>query len=154
MMEQVSGRAGRKDAMGKVLIQTTQPSHPVLIYVQQHDYKRMFEDELGKRKQFFYPPFSRIIQLSFRHKIKGVVEAAAHSFASGLQNKYGAYLVGPAEPMVGRIRNQYLMELLVKLPKDQGITATCKKDLAEQVIALHADKRFRSVVVIADVDPI
>ncbi|MGZ5219786.1 MAG: replication restart helicase PriA, partial [Chitinophagaceae bacterium] len=159
LMEQVSGRAGRKPSSpvagqvaGKVLIQTSQPSHPVLIYVQQHDYKKMFTDELEKRKQFFYPPFSRIINLSFKHKMKDVVENAAQQFANALKNKYGNYLVGPAEPVVGRIRNQYLMELLLKLPKDRNLLTQCKKDLLEQIALLHNEKRFRSVVIVPDVD--
>ncbi|MGZ8557119.1 MAG: replication restart helicase PriA [Chitinophagaceae bacterium] len=152
LMEQVSGRAGRKETIGKVLIQTSQPSHPVLLYVQQHDYKNMFKDELEKRKQYFYPPFSRLIKLSFKHKIRDVVESAAHHFANALKNKYGQYLVGPAEPVVGRIRNQYLMELLLKLPKDKNLLIQCKKDLLEQVVVLHNEKRFRSVVVVPDVD--
>jgi primosomal protein N' (replication factor Y) (superfamily II helicase) len=152
LMEQVSGRAGRKQTTGKVLIQTSQPSHPVLLYVQQHDYKKMFTDELEKRKQFFYPPFSRLINLSFKHKIREVVEAAAHQYANALKNKYGNYLVGPAEPVVGRIRNQYLMELLLKLPKDKNLLMQCKRDLLEQVAILHTDKRFRSVVIVPDVD--
>jgi len=159
LMEQVSGRAGRKpaspasrEATGKVLIQTSQPSHPVLMYVQQHDYKKLFVDELEKRKHFFYPPFSRIINLSFKHKIREVVEGAAHQFANALKNKYGNYLIGPAEPVVGRIRNQYIMELLLKLPKDRNMLIQCKKDLLEQVAVLHSEKRFRSVVVVPDVD--
>ena len=112
----------------------------------------MFADELEKRKQFFYPPFSRIINLSFKHKMKDVVENAAHQFANALKNKYGHYLVGPAEPVVGRIRNQYLMELLLKLPKDRNLLIQCKKDLLEQVAILHNEKRFRSVVIVPDVD--
>ena len=159
LMEQVSGRSGRKPGggkheTGKVLIQTSQPSHPVLLHVQQHDYKKMFQEELEKRKQFFYPPFSRIINLSFRHKFKDVVENAAHQYAAALQNRYGNYIVGPAEPVVNRIRNQYLMELLLKLPKDKNLLQQCKKDLLQQEAILHDDKRFRSVVVIADVDVI
>jgi primosomal protein N' (replication factor Y) len=140
LMEQVSGRAGRKEATGKVLIQTSQPTHPVLQYVQQHDYKRMFTDEMEKRKQFFYPPFSRIIHLSFRHKFREVCD------------RYGNYLVGPAEPVVARIRNQYLMELLLKLPKDRSVIADCKKTLLEQIAVLRNEKKFRSVVIVADVD--
>jgi primosomal protein N' (replication factor Y) len=63
LMEQVSGRAGRRQGQGTVLIQTGNPKHPVLIDVQHHNYTAMFEDELEKRRQFFYPPFSRIINL-------------------------------------------------------------------------------------------
>ena len=152
LMEQVSGRAGRKEDSGHVLIQTSQPTHPVLQFVQQHDYKRMFHEELQKRKQFFYPPFSRIIQLSFRHKLKDIVHAAATQFAAALQNRYGDYLVGPAEPVVGRIRNQYLMELLIKLPKDNKLIMRCKADILEEIAKLHNEKRYRSVVIVADVD--
>jgi primosomal protein N' (replication factor Y) len=152
LMEQVSGRAGRKQHGGKVLIQTAQPAHPVLQYVQQHDYKKMFHDEIEKRKQFGYPPFSRMIQLSFRHKMKGVVERAAEEFTNALKIKYNPYLVGPAEPVVNRVRNQYLMELLIKLPRDTKTIAQCKKDILDHIALLHQDKRFRSVVIVPDVD--
>jgi primosomal protein N' (replication factor Y) len=152
LMEQVSGRAGRKESTGKVMIQTANPSHPVLQIVQQHEYKKMFAEELEKRKQFSYPPFSRLIHLSFKHKMKDVVERAAYDFANTLKNKYGQYLVGPAEPVIGRIRNQYLMELLLKLPRDSKTISQCKKDLLEQIAILHQNKSYRSVTIVADVD--
>jgi primosomal protein N' (replication factor Y) len=151
LMEQVSGRAGRKEA-GKVLIQTMNPAHPILQFVQQHNYKGMFEEELLKRKQFSYPPFSRLILLTFKHKIKEVVESAAYHFSNALKNKYGNYIVGPAEPVINRIRNQYLIELLLKLPRDSKLINQCKRDLLEQVAILHNEKRHRSVVIVPDVD--
>jgi primosomal protein N' (replication factor Y) len=154
LMEQVSGRAGRKTETGKVMVQTSQPEHPVLQFVQQHDYKKMFTEEIEKRKQFFYPPFSRIIHLQFKHKIKDIVERAAQQFAGSLINKYGRYLVGPAEPVVNRIRNQYLMELLLKLPRDTKAIIQCKNELLEQIAILHQHNSFRSVTVVADVDAI
>lgn len=154
LMEQVSGRAGRKEETGKVLVQTSQPQHPLLQIVQQHDYKMMFAEELKKRKEFAYPPFSRIIHLTFKHKIKEVVERAAVHYTNTLKNKYGNYIVGPAEPVIGRIRNQYLMELLLKLPRDSKIINQCKRDLLEQIAILHQGKSFRSVTVVADVDAV
>jgi primosomal protein N' (replication factor Y) (superfamily II helicase) len=154
LMEQVSGRAGRREATGHVLIQTSQPSHPVLQYVQQHDYKRMYVEEMEKRKQYFYPPFSRIIHIQFRHKLKGIVEQAALEFVAGLKNRYGDYITGPAEPVIGRIRNLYLMELLFKLPKDRVFLQKCKEAILEQIVVLHNDKRFRSVGIIPDVDEV
>lgn len=154
LIEQVSGRAGRKEETGKVLVQTSQPQHPLLQVVQQHDYKAMFAEEIKKRKEFFYPPFSRLIHLTFKHKIKEVVERAAHNYAEALKAKYGQYLVGPAEPVVGRIRNQYLIELLIKLPRDGKTINQCKKDLLEQVAILHQHKSFRSVTIVADVDAV
>jgi primosomal protein N' (replication factor Y) len=154
LMEQVSGRAGRKEETGKVLVQTSQPAHPLLQIVQRHDYKAMFAEELKKRKEFAYPPFSRIIHLTFKHRFKEVVERAAVIYTNALKNRYGQYIVGPAEPIIGRIRNQYLMELLIKLPRDGKTISQCKKDLLEQVAILHQDKSFRSVTVVADVDAV
>ena len=154
LMEQVSGRAGRKEETGKVLVQTSQPQHPVLQIVQQHDFKMLFAEELKKRKEFSYPPFTRIIHLTFKHKIKEVVERAAHIYAEALKPRYGNYIVGPAEPVIGRIRNQYLIELLLKLPRDGKTINRCKKDLLEQIAILHQNKSFRSVTVVADVDAV
>lgn len=164
LMEQVSGRAGRKpsfietsegrDANAKVVVQTIQPQHPVLQLVKEHDFKKMYADEIGKRKQFFYPPFSRLVHVTFKHKLKEVVEKAAHHFTDGLKTKYGQYLVGPAEPIISRIRNQYLMELLVKLPRDAKRIAQCKQDMLEQVAILHQLKSFNNVTVVEDVDSI
>ena len=154
LMEQVSGRAGRKEETGKVMVQTSQPTHPVLQFVQQHNFKMMFDEEIKKRKEFFYPPFSRIIHLTFKHKIKEVVERAAQMYADAMKIKYGQYIVGPAEPVIGRIRNQYLMELLLKLPRDGKTINQCKKDLLEQTAILHQNKSFRSVTIVADVDAV
>ena len=152
LMEQVSGRAGRKEATGKVLIQTMQPTHPVLQLVKEHDYKKMYNEEIEKRKQFFYPPFSRMIHFTFRHKMKDIVERAAHNFADKLKGKYENYMVGPAEPVINRIRNLYLMEMLIKLPRDAKLIARCKNDVLEEIGVLHNNKSFRSVGVIPDVD--
>jgi primosomal protein N' (replication factor Y) len=151
LMEQVSGRAGRKDA-GKVLIQTMNPAHPILQFVQQHNYKGMFEEEMVKRKQFSYPPFSRLILLTFKHKFKEIVESAGYHFANALKSKYGNHIVGPAEPVINRVRNQFLVEILFKLPRDSKFIAQAKKDILEQVAMLHDEKRYRSVVVVPDVD--
>ena len=152
LMEQVSGRAGRKEATGLVIIQTIQPTHPLLQFVQQHDYKSMFAEELTKRKQFSYPPFTRIIHFTFKHKLKEIVERAAVHYTNALRHKYGKYIVGPAEPVINRIRSQYLMEMLLKLPRDTAFINRCKVDLHNQVALLHNEKSFKSVTVIADVD--
>jgi primosomal protein N' (replication factor Y) len=152
LMEQVSGRAGRKEATGKVMIQTLNPTHPLLLQVQRHDYKSMFNEEMSKRKQFGYPPFTRMVLLTFRHKIRQVVEQAAVRYSELLKNKYGDFMMGPAEPVINRIRNQYLIELLFKLPRDPKLILQCKRDLLDAVAVLHNEPAFRSVTVIPDVD--
>ncbi|MFM2138298.1 MAG: primosomal protein [Bacteroidota bacterium] len=154
LMEQVSGRAGRREATGQVLVQTAQPGHPVLRWVQQHDYISLFTGELKKRKEFGYPPFTRLINLTFRHKVRDVAERAATVFAERIRPVYGAHLVGPAEPVVGRIRNQYIMELMLKLPRDAARIARCKTDLLDQAALLHQEPAFRSVSIVPDVDPV
>ena len=152
LMEQVSGRAGRKDEQGKVLIQATQVSHPILQFVQQHDYKKMYEFEIANRQQFFYPPFSRIIEITLKHKIKEVVDEAAHKLGLALKIDLNNFVVGPAAPVVARVRNQYLMELLIKLPLDMKQIHQYKKAIKNQFNLLLAEKKFKGVVMIADVD--
>jgi len=153
LMEQVSGRAGRKSEEGKVLIQVSDTKHPVLHFVQQHNYKAFFDYEIQGREKFFYPPFSRLILLSFRHKSKETATDAALQFASQLQSSLGKYIIGPTEPVINRIRNQYRMELLLKLPKDSVFIQRVKSIIKEQIAILQQHKTFRSVVIIADVDP-
>lgn len=154
LMEQVSGRSGRKDEQGRVMIQVANTKHPVLNFVQQHNYKMLYDYEIDGRQRFFYPPYSRIILLTFRHKFKEVATAAAKFFAEAMKKDFGKFIVGPAEPVVNRIRNQYLMELLFKLPKDTPVINACKKMIQEQTAIIHNNKKLRSVVVIPDVDVI
>ena len=152
LMEQVSGRAGRRDSPGRVMIQTVNPQHPVLLHVARHDYIGMYLEEIEKRRQFFYPPYSRVIQVHFKHKERDVVMDAATQFAQRLEVQYGQYLVGPAEPVVNRVRNMFLMELMLKLPRDSGIIQRCKTDIARECVQLHTAPRFKKVIVIPDVD--
>lgn len=152
LMEQVSGRAGRKDEQGKVMIQATQINHPVLQFVKDHDYKKMYDFEIANRQQFFYPPFSRIIEITLKHKVKEMVEAAANKLALALQKDLNNFVVGPAAPVVARVRNQYLMELLIKLPLDMKQIQQYKKIIRNHFNLLLTEKQFKSVVMIADVD--
>jgi primosomal protein N' (replication factor Y) len=154
LMEQVSGRAGRKDGQGKVLVQVANTAHPVLGYVKAHDYKAFFEQEINGRFKFFYPPYSRVVLITFRHKMKGLAEDAAKIFALALRKEFGDLVSGPAEPQVGRIRNQYLMELLLKLPKDSARLHLAKNMILQQTIILQTNRKFRSVVIVPDVDPV
>ncbi|MCX8019883.1 MAG: primosomal protein N' [Chitinophagaceae bacterium] len=153
LIEQVSGRAGRKEETGKVIIQTSQPKHPLFDFLRKHDYKGFFEFEIKNRKQFFYPPFSRIIKLTFRHKTKEVSQQASYRFADMMKTEYGKFLVGPAAPLVSRVRNFFLMELMLKLPPNAQILKQSKEAIRNCIAVLHQDKKFRSVSVIADIDP-
>lgn len=151
LMEQVSGRAGRKET-GRVVIQTINPVHPVLQHVARHDYVGMYNEEIEKRRQYFYPPFSRVIHLQFRHKERDVVFDAAHSFAKALDVPYGKFIVGPAEPVVNRVKNLFLMELLLKLPRDSQLITKCKEDILKEIVSLHSESKFKKVTIVPDVD--
>ena len=152
-MEQVSGRAGRKDDKGKVIIQVTNTNHPVLKFVQAHDYKALYNFEIDNRKLFFYPPFSRLIHITFRHKETHLAEEAANLLVQGLP-ALQKYITGPAEPVVNRVRNQYLWDVLFKLPKDAQLINQCKMQLQQQVVIIQSNKRYRSADIIIDVDPV
>jgi primosomal protein N' (replication factor Y) len=154
LMEQVSGRAGRKQQQGKVMIQALNVQHPVLQFVLQHDYEAMFAFEMENRKAFFYPPYSRLVSVILKHKEKERVEAAAHKLAALLRSDLKEYVVGPAAPIVARLRNQYLMEILIKLPKESGMGLRYKNVIRAHFQLLQSEKQFKSIVIIADVDPV
>jgi primosomal protein N' (replication factor Y) len=153
LMEQVSGRAGRKNAHGKVIVQVSNLKHPVLQFVKAHDYLELYHYELENRKQFAYPPFTRLIRIHFKHKEKHISEEAAQIFANGLKGSFANYIMGPSQPVVDRIRNQYIWEILIKLPKDNRLIHHCKIAIQQQTIILQTHKRYRSVHVVTDVDP-
>lgn len=153
LMEQVSGRAGRKHEQGKVLIQAVNVKHPVLQLVQQHDFEKFYEYEIANRKEFLYPPFSRIVMLTLKHKDKTIATNAAEKLAALLRQDLGNYIVGPAAPVIGRLRNQYLMELMIKLPKEPGMSLTYKKVIRNHINLMQSEKNYKAVNVIADVDP-
>ncbi|WP_143305239.1 replication restart helicase PriA [Chitinophaga vietnamensis] len=152
LMEQVSGRAGRKHGKGKVLVQASNTRHPILHYVTEHDYKAMYDAEIAERQQFGYPPFYRLLKITLRHKNQQIVDQAAQILASWLQPHLGPQLVGPAAPLVARVRNNYLQEMLIKLPRETRVIAHTKQVLREYFIQLLAEKRFRSVTIVPDVD--
>jgi primosomal protein N' (replication factor Y) len=152
LMEQVSGRAGRKHAQGKVLIQAMNVKHPVLELVKQHDFDKFYGHEIQSRKEFSYPPFSRIVMLTLKHKDKNIVTEAAQKLAALLAQDLKEFVVGPAPPIIGRLRNQYLMEIMLKLPKEYGMSMTYKKVIRNHINFMQSERRFKSVHVIADVD--
>ncbi|MDP4283033.1 MAG: primosomal protein N' [Bacteroidota bacterium] len=152
LMEQVSGRAGRKLERGLVLIQASKINHPVLLFVQQHDYLKFYEYEMAMRKQFFYPPFSRLIRITLKHKLKETVLEAADILANSLKKDF-ENIAGPAAPIINRVRNMFLMEILIKLQQDAAHLQIQKKVIANHIDLLKSQKQFRSMITIADVDP-
>lgn len=154
LMEQVSGRAGRKDHSGRVVIQAGNLQHPVLGYLLQHDYASFYSYEMKGRAQFGYPPYSRLIRITFRHKQKDKVDAAAKHYAAAIHPLFGNNMIGPAEPVVNRIRGQYLMELTMKCPREMKKIEEIKEKLMLATAQFYQEKPYRGTVVIIDVDPV
>lgn len=153
LMVQVSGRAGRKHERGKVIVQTYDPEHWIIRKVIDHDVVGMYKQEIIDRKQFLYPPFVRLIRLSLRHKNPSFLRTAAIEFADALRGRLGHQrLVGPEAPYVGRIRNLYYQEILLKLERDASPTRF-KEAIYAIMEEFRADKEKRSIRIVADVDP-
>jgi primosomal protein N' (replication factor Y) len=153
LMEQVSGRAGRKGERGKVLIQLFDTHNPVIGFVQRHDYTGFYEQEKEQRRLFGYPPFSRLIMLQCRHKDQITSWRAAESLATLLRLRYAGQVTGPAEPPVNRIRNQFISEILLKLPRNSEFLAEAKRYIRESITEMLHQPEFKSVFVSIDVDP-
>ena len=151
LMEQVSGRAGRKHRQGRVVIQAMQVHHPVLQMVLQHNYDGLYKMEMTKRNEFHYPPYVRLVRIIFKHKEKQVVAACAASLAAEIV-KTMPDVNGPAAPVIGRIRNLYLMELMIKLPRD-GNHFAYKKSIEANIQLVKSNKQYSTVKIICDVDP-
>ena len=153
MMEQVSGRAGRKNSNGKVLIQVSQVQHPIVQLVQQHDYLGFYKFEIQNRKQFSYPPFSRLMSLLFKHKDNAIAEEAANHFLHTLTPEIQRTVLGPAQPLVNRVRNKYIWELCVKISTQSGQLQIAKKQLLHYIRLLEVHPRYKTVQIIIDIDP-
>jgi primosomal protein N' (replication factor Y) len=152
LMEQVSGRAGRKEANGEVIVQTSDPTHSILQQVAAHDYLQFYQAELKKRISFGYPPGHRMIRILFRHKNPSLVDRAADEWAAALSPAWKKMLIGPAEPLIARIRNQYRIEAWLRIPRNAGITAA-KKQIRIALERVEKNKNLSRVEVILDVDP-
>jgi primosomal protein N' (replication factor Y) (superfamily II helicase) len=152
LIEQVSGRAGRKGEAGKVMIQLTDTQHPLLPLLIAHDYKGFYEIEIKSRKEFFYPPFSRLIVLQAKHKDKKTCDRAMEFLVSFLNQKYRGNIVGPSEPGISRVRNMYIMECLLKLPPNSKILNDCKAYIRAAIIEMLNHEAFKRVWITADAD--
>lgn len=153
LMTQVSGRAGRKQKQGKVIIQAFNMAHPVLGEVVQGEYNAFFEREIQERKDFRYPPFARLIRITLKHKKADTLQQAAQWYADGLKPALGPRVMGPAAPAIPRVRNHYLTDILIKLERKQALITQTKALLLDLKAQLIQQKGWSSVRINIDVDP-
>lgn len=151
MLVQVSGRAGRSEKQGKVIIQTFNPAHPILKWVVEVNYNQLFENQLKERWTFQYPPYYRIIRISLKHKNFHTLTLASDWLGVSMKNHFKEQVLGPIDPVVGRIRNLYIKDILLKIPPKQSVIQTKR---ALQKIKNHFQNiaEYRSVRFVVDVD--
>lgn len=151
LMLQVSGRAGRTEERGKVLIQTYNPHHNILQQVSTNNYINMFKEQMNDRYNYKYPPVYKQVKITLKHKDYSRVENASIWFAKSLRQVFGDYILGPESPPIARIRNQFHKNILVKIPKKQSLSKT-KEAIIKINNSFQSIKDFRSVKVILNVD--
>ncbi len=151
LLTQVSGRAGRTKKRGKVIIQSFNPHHQILKQVAAEDYDTMFKEQLYEREQYQYPPFNKIIKITFKHKDYNKMNEATEWFTGVLRNYFGNHVLGPEDPPVARIRNQYLKHVLIKIPNGYSLRKA-KNSIKRIEKSFNAISQYTSVRVIYNVD--
>lgn len=153
LMAQVSGRAGRKNKRGLVVLQTSQPEHTVIGQVIRNDYAAMYKLQTEERKQFKYPPYFRMIQVTLRHKDVHVLQQAAFTLAGQLRAIFGSRVLGPIDPVVSRIQNLFIKQIILKI-ENEASPAKAKEMLQHASDELLTQSRFKAVRIGLDVDPV
>jgi len=151
-MAQVSGRAGRKDKQGMVIIQAWKPNHPILKDVVNHDYISMYLRQLAERKKFNYPPYFRLIIIRMKHKNAEILNEGAAVLTKDLREQFGKLVYGPEYPLVGRVRNFYIKQTLLKIPRGKSLVEV-KSKIFKSLIRTKTVTKYRSIIVQFDVDP-
>ncbi|WP_417362193.1 replication restart helicase PriA [Galbibacter sp.] len=154
LIQQVSGRAGRTQKRGKVIIQTYNPYHQILQQASVNDYQGMFKDQINERHQFTYPPFVRIIKLVFRHRDYSKVNDSSDWYMQALKTVFkgsGTQVLGPVFPAIARIRNEYLKNIIIKIPAHQSLNKS-KQAILKIDKSFQAIPAYRSVRIIYNVD--
>lgn len=152
MMAQVAGRAGRKHHKGTVVLQTSNPSHPLIQQVIRHDYEAMYRTQIAERQQFCYPPFFRLIYIYLKHRDEGLLNDLSVRYASLLRNVFGSRVLGPDNPPVARVQSLYIRKIVLKVEVTASMSKV--KELLRRVYEnMLADERFKSLVLYYDVDP-
>lgn len=155
LITQVSGRSGRRNTRGRVVIQTSHPDHPILKNVLQHEFIAFYNREIEDRHENSYPPFTRLIEITVKHIDKKVCRDTANALAHILQDTFtGVRVLGPGEPMISKIRNQFLMTILLKVYRGKADLVQTKSSLQRAVDQVMKEKQFRNSRIVIDVDPV
>ncbi len=152
MLEQVSGRAGRRKKEGKVVIQTSDPENRIIKLVLRHDYLNMYKIQAGERMAFNYPPFSRMIRISLKHKDRPALNAFSEMLGNDLKRIFGKRVLGPEFPVISQIQLLYIKNILIKLDKESSLSKS-KEMIRDRVDRIENEKGAGALKIVIDVDP-
>jgi len=152
MMVQVAGRAGRKGERGIVYIQTYNPLHNIIRQVTGNDYEGMFTEQLYERHNFKYPPYFRLVRITLKHKDYEKLKDASFWLYNVLAQKLNIPVLGPEEPGISRIRNEYIRTIMIKIPLGAALGST-KRNISRVIESLDAVPQYRSVKITVNADP-
>ncbi len=151
---QVSGRSGRKEKPGEVIIQTANTKQPILFYITHQDFIRFYNHEIEERDKYKYPPFYRLIRITMKHREPEALVKGANLLAERIKKSIHKQLVlGPHEPMISKIRNYYLREIIIKVARQSRELSKLKQNLVQLSDALKQEKDYKQLIVVFDVDP-
>lgn len=150
LLQQVSGRAGRSAIRGEVIVQTSQPQHPLFQHLVHHDAFGFYQTQLQERSLFSYPPYFRLLKIVVKHADSKKLNASAKLLALRLTDTFGKRVLGPDIPIIGRIQNLYLKHLLLKVEVNASFERA-KKIVDETILQLQ--RETKGLIVYMDVDP-
>ena len=152
MLEQVAGRAGRKDIPGRVLVQTRDASNNVIRQVVAHDYEAFYNAELESRRKYCYPPFARIIYIYIKHRDARILADLAERYAQALRVQLGQRVFGPQEPGVAKVQNLFIRRIMLKV-EPRASMSQLRQILYNVRVAQCRDSEMRRAYIYYDVDP-
>ncbi len=152
LLSQLAGRTGRHGKQGLLIIQTRQVKNEVLQAVANNDYEGFYSSQILEREQFSYPPFSRLIKLTIKHKQPEIINQVSAQFSQLLKQQLGARVLGPETPFVSKIKNFYLRNILVKMEKDKDNEKAIKQFITKTYDYLILRDNIKGLQLIADVD--
>ena len=151
LLSQVAGRAGRRSKQGLVVIQTSDATHPFFSLLRLGDYSSVAQTLLKDRKEFFYPPYVRIIKILLRHSDRNMLLKASLEFSTMLRSRFGNRIFGPVQPLIERARNEYRQEMLLKIEVSSSFQKA-KNILREELKKFQSVPQYRRLTIIFDVD--
>lgn len=152
LMTQVSGRAGRREKMGKVMIQTFNPDNKIIRDIVDNNYENLFTRQIIERKEFCYPPFCRLINITLKHRFTDVLDKAANTTVTEMKRILGDYVLGPEYPAINKIQNKFICSILLKIDEKTSLFKT-KEKLQQCITQIKQQQQFKSVIVQINVDP-